>query len=109
MSDISDLRVAVIATDGFEEPELTEPVRVLKEAGATVEILSAKLGQIQAFRHFDKSITVNLCLTNRLQTYLIQSNSTYPSTPKKFFGLHLTMLKKNMGKKKVLFELLGAL
>ncbi|MFS0515819.1 type 1 glutamine amidotransferase domain-containing protein [Nostoc sp. UIC 10607] len=60
MPDLSNFRVAVIATDGFEESELTEPVRPLKEAGATVEILSAKLGQIQAFRHFDKSITVNV-------------------------------------------------
>ncbi|WP_341529451.1 type 1 glutamine amidotransferase domain-containing protein [Nostoc sp. UHCC 0302] len=60
MPDLSNLRVAVIATDGFEESELTEPVRALKEAGATVEVLSAKLGQIQAFRHFDKSITVNV-------------------------------------------------
>lgn len=60
MRELSDLRVAVIVTDGFEESELVEPVRALKEAGATVEILSAKLGQIQAFRHHDKSITVNV-------------------------------------------------
>ncbi len=60
MPDLSNFRVAFIATDGFEESELTEPIRPLKEAGATVEILSAKLGQIQAFRHFDKSITVNV-------------------------------------------------
>jgi protease I len=60
MRDLSNLRVAVIATNGFEESELVEPVRTLKEAGATVEIVSAKLGQIQAFRHHDKSIMVNV-------------------------------------------------
>jgi hypothetical protein len=27
MSELTDFRVAVLATDGFEEPELTEPVR----------------------------------------------------------------------------------
>lgn len=32
MADLSNLRVAVLATDGFEETELTEPVRALKEA-----------------------------------------------------------------------------
>ncbi|WGV27360.1 type 1 glutamine amidotransferase domain-containing protein [Halotia branconii] len=60
MRELSNLRVAVIATDGFEESELVEPVRALKEAGATVEILSAKSGQIQAFRHHDKTIMVNV-------------------------------------------------
>jgi protease I len=60
MIDLSNLRVAVIATDGFEESELTEPVNALKEAGAAVEILSLKLDDIQAFRHHDKSITVGV-------------------------------------------------
>jgi protease I len=57
---INNLRVAVIATDGFEETELTVPVRTLKEAGAKVDVVSPKTGHIQAFRHFDKSITVNV-------------------------------------------------
>jgi putative intracellular protease/amidase len=35
MSMLNDLRVAVIATDGFEEPELTEPVNALKDARGT--------------------------------------------------------------------------
>ncbi|HEY9600106.1 MAG TPA: type 1 glutamine amidotransferase domain-containing protein [Allocoleopsis sp.] len=60
MTELSNLRVAVLATDGFEEAELTEPVRALKEAGATVKILSTKQGQIQAFRHHDKSIMVDV-------------------------------------------------
>ncbi len=36
MSELTNLRVAVLATDGFEEPELTEPVKALKKAGARV-------------------------------------------------------------------------
>ena len=47
MSELSDFRVAVIATDGFEESELTEPVKALKDAGAEVTILSLKPGKIQ--------------------------------------------------------------
>lgn len=60
MADLSNLRVAVLATDGFEEAELTEPVKALKEAGARVEVLSTKSGQIQAFRHHDKGTTVSV-------------------------------------------------
>ena len=33
-------RVAVLATDGFEQSELTEPKRLLEEAGATVEVIA---------------------------------------------------------------------
>src|SRR5438270_10111738 len=60
MPDLTGLRVAVIATDGFEEAELTEPVRALKEAGARPEVISLKPGQIQAFKHHDKSIKVDV-------------------------------------------------
>ncbi len=60
MAQLSNVRVAVIATDGFEETELTEPVRALKEAGAQADVISLKGGQIQAFRHNDKGIMVNV-------------------------------------------------
>ncbi len=40
MSKLTDFRVAVLATDGFEESELTEPVNALREASAQVSILS---------------------------------------------------------------------
>lgn len=60
MVDLKEMRVAVLVTDGFEEAELTEPVKALKEAGALVSILAPELGSIQAFRHHDKSITVNV-------------------------------------------------
>jgi protease I len=55
MKDLSGLRVAVLATDGFEEAELTEPVKALKDAGAQVTILGPKIGEIQAFKHHDPS------------------------------------------------------
>ena|ERR1700722_1070709 len=58
MANLTGFRVAVIASDGFEEQELTEPIGALKDAGAKVTILSPKSGDIQAFRHMDKSITV---------------------------------------------------
>lgn len=60
MADLSNMRVAVIATDGFEESELTEPVKALKEAGAKVDIVSTKSGEIQGFKHHDKSQKVKV-------------------------------------------------
>jgi protease I len=58
MGELDHFRVAVLATDGFEESELTEPVRALREAGAKVEIIAPQGGAIQAFRHFEKAGTV---------------------------------------------------
>jgi len=41
-------RVAILATDGVEEVELTEPRDAVTEAGATAEIVSLDDGEIQA-------------------------------------------------------------
>jgi len=61
MPELTDFRVAVLATDGFEEAELTEPVTALKDAGAEVTILSLKPGKIQGVRHdLDKTVKVNV-------------------------------------------------
>jgi protease I len=51
MQNLSDFRVAVIATNGFEESELVEPVKALKNAGAKVTVLSFMPGEIQGVRH----------------------------------------------------------
>jgi protease I len=58
MADLKKLRIAVLATDGFEEAELTEPVRALKEGGANPAIVSPHPRRIQAFKHHDKTIAV---------------------------------------------------
>ncbi len=61
MSELNGFRVAVLATDGFEESELTEPLNALREAGAQVTILSPKPGEIQGVRHdIDKTIKVRV-------------------------------------------------
>ena len=46
MPDLTDKRVAVLSTDGFEDSELTEPVLALTEAGALVDIVSTRSGTI---------------------------------------------------------------
>jgi protease I len=59
VSELNGLRVAVLATDGFEESELTQPVAALRQAGADVTILSLRSGEIQGVRHdLDKTVTV---------------------------------------------------
>lgn len=48
---LSGKTVAVLATDGVELVELTEPVKALRDAGAAVEIVSLKAGDFQGFNH----------------------------------------------------------
>ena len=47
-------RIAFLATDGFEQSELEQPWNEIKNAGATVELLSVHKGSIQGMRHMDK-------------------------------------------------------
>ncbi len=64
MADIlAGKTIAVLATDGVEQVELTEPVKALREAGAEVEIVSNKKDDIQAFRHHDKGVTIPIDLS----------------------------------------------
>ena len=42
-------RVAIIATDGFEQVELTEPQKYLKNEGAEVDVVSLKSGSIKGW------------------------------------------------------------
>jgi protease I len=55
MNELKNFRVAVLVTDGYEESELLEPVKALRDAGADVEVISPHSGEIQGFKHFDKA------------------------------------------------------
>jgi protease I len=46
--------IAILATDGVEQIELTEPRRALEEAGATVHLLAPQGGAIQGMDHVDR-------------------------------------------------------
>jgi protease I len=54
MSQTKSHTVAVLATNGFEQSELTEPVKALREAGAYVQIISPNPGEIQGMKHHEK-------------------------------------------------------
>lgn len=60
MARLDGKRVAILATDGFEQVELTEPRKALQGAGADVEVVSPKKGTIQGFHHFDKGDQVKV-------------------------------------------------
>jgi protease I len=59
-SKLSGKKVAVVATNYFEEAELTEPVKALKEAGAQVEIIAPKSGEIKGLKHVDPGQSVKV-------------------------------------------------
>jgi putative intracellular protease/amidase len=46
--ELTGRTIAVLATDGVEQVELTEPVSALKGAGAEVKVISDKKPEIQA-------------------------------------------------------------
>ena len=49
-------KVAIlVANEGIEQVELTEPRKALQDAGATVELLAPESGEAQAFNHLDKA------------------------------------------------------
>lgn len=50
-------RIAFLATDGFEQVELTKPWEAIKDAGAEVVLVSPKEGEIQGMNHDEKADT----------------------------------------------------
>jgi protease I len=60
MSALSGKTIAVLATDGFEQVELDQPVEALRKAGATVHIVAPEGGEIQGFEHHDKGDKVGV-------------------------------------------------
>jgi protease I len=56
-------RIAIVATDGFEQSELLEPRKALEAEGATVDIIAPQRGEIQGMEHHDKGKKVAVDLT----------------------------------------------
>jgi protease I len=53
--------IAILATDGFEQVELTDPKKILEQAGAKVDVLSVKEGEIKGWdrTNWGKSVKVD--------------------------------------------------
>jgi protease I len=50
----------LVAPEGTEQVELTEPWKAVEDAGATPELISTDSGEIQAFNHLDKGDTFSV-------------------------------------------------
>jgi protease I len=57
MAPLDGKRIAVVATDGVEQVELTEPWKALESAGAEPELIAPEGGEAQAMNHLDKADT----------------------------------------------------
>jgi protease I len=53
MPSIKQARIAILATDGFEQSELVQPLEKLKAAGAAVDVISIKSGEIKGWDESD--------------------------------------------------------
>jgi protease I len=51
--ELNGKKIAILATDGFEQVELTEPRKNLEAAGAKIEVLSVKEGEIRGWKFTD--------------------------------------------------------
>lgn len=60
---LENARVAILATDLFEEAELIETRKALDEAGAQTVVISPKSGEIQAVQHDKKTQKVKVDMT----------------------------------------------
>ena len=58
---LNGLKVAILATDGFEQSELLEPRKALNEAGAKTEVVSPKPGKVRGWNHkeWGEEVTVD--------------------------------------------------
>lgn len=66
MKNLENKKVAILATDGFEQSELMQPKKKLEAAGAQVHIVSLKAGQIKGWDegNWGESVAVDKILTN---------------------------------------------
>ncbi|HUA72807.1 MAG TPA: type 1 glutamine amidotransferase domain-containing protein [Solirubrobacteraceae bacterium] len=53
-NELKGKRVAFLFTDGAEQVEVTEPLDAVRKAGADVDIISLKKGEVEMWKHFDK-------------------------------------------------------
>jgi protease I len=50
----------LVATEGIEQVELTEPWKAVKEAGGTPKLVAPEAGKVQAYNHLDKADTFDV-------------------------------------------------
>jgi protease I len=65
-SNLKGKKIAIVATDGFEQSELMDPRKALEDAGATTEVIAPKGGEIKGWKAKDwgESVKVDKTLAN---------------------------------------------
>ncbi len=59
-SSLHGKKIAILATDGFEQVELTEPKKALEQAGAQTVVIAPKSGEIRGWNHTEWSDKVKV-------------------------------------------------
>jgi protease I len=74
---LSVKRVAVMATDGFEQSEFKKPIKALKKEGFLVDVISLKKGKIRGWKNtkwgnnFKVDFTINQALSTSYDMLLL--------------------------------------
>ena len=58
MTNLKDLKVAILSENGFEQSELISPKQELENAGVTVEVVSPQSKELRAWNHTDWGVTI---------------------------------------------------
>jgi protease I len=64
--ELSNKKIAILVENGFEQVEMTEPKKILEQAGAQTFLISPQQDKVQGWNHFDKGddFSVDLQLDN---------------------------------------------
>jgi len=60
MTNLKDLKVAILTENGFEQVELLSPKKAMEEAGVTVHIVSPQRKEVRAWDEKDWGLTVSV-------------------------------------------------
>lgn len=61
--ELSNIRVAILVTDGFEQVEMEKPRKALDDAGAKTVLISPEGGKVQGMNHTDQGDKFKVDLT----------------------------------------------
>ena len=78
---LKGLHVAVLATDGFEQVELTIPAKALRAEGARVEVLSLRRGKIRGLHLYSPGRTVRVDRAPGVVPAVMGQGSPRPDKP----------------------------
>jgi protease I len=60
MTNLKNLKVAILVENGFEQSELLSPKQALEEAGVSVDIVSPQEKEVRAWDHTDWGISISV-------------------------------------------------